>query len=265
MNIACNMKKASYILLLTCCLGCSVKEDRFPCPSWLQLIVQDCAGFSNDLSISLWDTQSIFSDVIAISDYPEYYEREVPKGIYKLSSYCGISRSIIEGTQVIIPVGQDCDSIYAYSKSLTCSEEFTRDSVKLQKRFARVTLVINMPDDADCPYSFTVKSKICGMDLITFSPIFGEFANKLNIIDNKVTFCLPRQDDSHPEDLHILVEKDEVTFHKIELGQIIKDIGYSWNSKNLNDITLGIDYVKSEISIKVLDWEIGDSYGIVVF
>ena len=256
--------RAACILIATISgLGCSVKEDRQPCPSWLQLYISGCATYSSSLSISLWNDQKIFGERVAISDYPDCYEREVTKGHYMVSSYTGTHRSMIEDTKLIIPYGEDADSLYAYSDMLACTEEFTRDTVSLLKKHACVTLQVNMPENEVCTYTYRIHSKICGTDLLDFSPIPGEFMIERQAKDNKVHFCLPRQDAGHPDDLYIQVEKEDGTpFHRIDLGKMIQGTGYNWDSRNLQDIILGIDYIQSEITLVIPDWDAGNMFEI---
>ena len=214
--------------------------------------------------MSLWDNDRIFAERIAISDYPDSYEREVPKGYHTLSAYCGIRRAMVERSRFTIPLGEDCDSVFVYSHSLPCLEEFTRDTVKLLKKFTRVTLKINMPDQEDCPFLYTVRSQVCGMDLHDYSPVYGEFRKVLSVEGNEARFCLPRQDPNMTHLLDVLVETQGKTLHTIELGRIMDDMGYSWSRRDLEDITVDVDYVKAEITIRQEGWDAGGSYDIVL-
>lgn len=239
-------------------VSCSVKEDRQPCPSWIQLFLDSCANVTSSINISLWNEQKVFGERIAIADYPDYYERDVPKGHYTLSCVAGIHRSVMDNLSVMIPHGEDSDSLFVYSNSLSCTEEFTRDTVSLLKKHTCVTLLLNTPEDDPHTYQYHVFSKVSGMNLVDFSPIYGDFEIVRKAKNDTVRFCLPRQNGNHPEDLYILVEKEDGTpFLKIELGEMIQKAGYNWDTRNLNDIQLEIDYVQFEISIVIPDWDAG--------
>ena len=246
--------------------SCSVKEERAGCPTWLQLTVNDCRQYSKDLSIQLLQNDiRVLDERIAVDDYPEYYESEIMKGYYKLVAHAGIRRCRVEGTRMMIPEGEDADSLFAYNNSLACQDEFTRDSVKLQKKYATVFLEIKIQGGGYCPYDYTVRSSVSGTDMSDFSPVHGRFIKDL-VLDgeNKTRFTLPRQDDNHPEDLYIqAVHKDTKLTHLISLGSCISETGYSWNSRNLEDIYLTIDYIDYKFEIKVADWEVGNQFDMI--
>lgn len=244
--------------------SCSVKEDRSGCPTWLQLTINDCRQYSKDLSILLFENNDncVFEESVAVDDYPDYYEREIPKGYYKLVSYTGIRRCRVEGDMMLIPHGEDADSLYAYNNNLICQDEFTRDSVMLQKRYATVFLKVNMLGEEVCPYDYAVYSSVNGTYLSTFAPVHGSFYKALALDESyQANFTLPRQDDNRPEDLYILAtDRDSKLTHVIPLGSSIDETGYSWNSRDLEDIYLTIDYVECTFEIKVADWEAGNEF-----
>lgn len=244
--------------------ACSVKEDRFPCPCWLSIDFGSCSA--RTVSVAAWNDTHIFSERIAVKDYSEdnIYEKTVPKGYVSTSVIAGERDMERAGTRLSIPLGHDADSIWAHAASVECLGEFARDTAFLHKQFARVFMKVEVPLSGQYPYSFTVTSDVCGMDMRDLMPVEGAFKVEL-VLDEQNTcmFCLPRQKEDGG-DLKLLIQERGQVIETIPLAAWISSMGYSWVQKDLEDIYIGVDYAKAEVSISVNGWDDGDSFKVEI-
>lgn len=239
--------------------SCSVKEDRTPCPCWLCLDITPSKAYSKDVTLSAWNEGRIFSQTVSIADYPSCYEQTVPKGHVNVSAYCGRRESMEEGGRIIIPLGCESDPIRAHLRSVDCLGEFAHDTLNMCKQWATVHLKIENSSDDQYPYSLSVESDICGIDLRNLSPIKGQFRYDLDLDSQEsCSFRLPRQRDDSKAVIVTYADNDRLD--ELPLYQWIEQTGYSWHDKDLKDIYIGVDYVRAEVTIIIQGWDEGDSY-----
>jgi hypothetical protein len=260
-------KTKTFIILavaLACACACSIKEDRNPCPCWLSIDFRWCAD--DMVTVSAWGRDEIFSERVATEDYqsPNYYERTVPKGYVSTSVVRGERDMVRNGARLIIPYGHDADSIYAHAGIVGCFEEFATDTVFLHKQFARVFMSMDVPQGHDYPYTFKVCSDVCGIDLRDLSPVEGLFEIDLRLDkDNICVFCLPRQK-TRGGALSLPIYQGDELIETIPLAEWINCMGYDWQKKDLEDIYIGVDYAKAQVSILIKGWEEGYSFKVEI-
>ena len=249
---------------MTLAASCSIKEDRHPCPCWLTIDFQRCTQKS--VTVSAWGEEELFSERIAVQDYSQenIYEKTVPKGYVNTSVITGERQMQRSGAWLRIPLGHDADSIYAHAANVECFGEFASDTVLLHKQFARVFMSVEIPQGHQYPYMFTVCSDVSGMDMRDLSPVDGEFKVDLKLDENNICmFCLPRQKENGGG-LRILIYDKEQVIETIPLADWINKMGYSWIKKDLEDIYIGVDYAKAEISISIKGWDDGYSFKVEI-
>ena len=260
-------KTKTLIILAAALLGaasCSIKEDRTPCPCWLSIDFSRCS--QKTVTVSAWTDSELFNDRIAVQDYPdaESYEKTVPKGYVSTSVISGEREMKRSGAHLTIPLGHDADSIYAHAASVECLGEFAKDTAELHKQFARVFMNVEVPQGHAYPYTFSAVSDVCGMDMRDLSPVDGEFKVDLQLDkDNICMFCLLRQKEDGGS-LRLLIQDRGEIIETIPLAQWIEKMGYSWIRKDLEDIYIGVDYAKAEVSISVNGWDDGYSFKVEI-
>lgn len=247
-------------LTILTAISCSIKEDRSPCPCWLSIDLSRCT--QENLTVAAWTDYEIFSERISVQDFlPEgSYEKTVPRGYVNTSVVYGERDMLRSGTMLTIPLGQDCDSLWAHAASVECLGENAIDTAILHKQFARVFMSVDIPEGHEYPYTFTVYSDVCGLDLRNLTPIEGGFKIDLELDkDNVCMFCLPRQkEDGGALKLHIH-DNGEV-IETIPMAEWISRMGYNWRSIDLEDIYIGVDYARAEVSISIRGWDDGNSF-----
>ena len=262
------MAKTKTLIIMAAALilaaSCSIKEDRSPCPCWLSIDFSRCT--QNSVTVAAWGEEEIFSERVAVQDYQEseIYEKTVPKGYVNTSVITGEREMKRSGARLIIPQGHDADSIYAHAGTIECFGEFAKDTAELHKQFARVFMSVEIPQGHEYPYTFRACSDVCGMDMRDLSPVEGEFKIDLKLDeDNICMFCLPRQRENGG-DLKLLIYEDEEVIETIPLADWINKMGYNWLKKDLEDIYIGVDYAKAEVSISIRGWDDGYSFKVEI-
>ena len=244
--------------------SCSIKEDRTPCPCWLTIDFSRCSPKS--VTVAAWNDSEIFSERVVPQDYTEseIYEKTVPKGYVSTSVISGERQMQRSGVHLTIPLGHDADSIYAHAANVECFGEFAKDTAVLHKQFARVFMNVEIPLGHEYPYTFTAVSDICGMNMRDLSPIEGQFRVDLKLgQDNICMFCLPRQKEDGGT-LALEIHEGSNVIETIPLAEWIKKMGYNWLKKDLEDIYIGVDYAKAEVSISVNGWDDGYSFKVEI-
>ena len=134
----------------------------------------------------------------------------------------------------------------------------------LRKQFARVFMSVESPEGHSYPYRFIVRSNVSGMDMRDLSPVSGEFRKELKLDkDNICMFCLPRQEEDGRALRLLLLDGEEVV-DELPLASWISQMGYSWLRKDLEDIYIGVDYAKAEVSISIQGWDEGCSFKVEI-
>lgn len=239
--------------------SCSVKEDRRPCPCYLEVQVPSF-GESGFLSIYDLATKGLVYRQY-LDENSEQMEIALPKAYYQISGLWGVNKSQVTDDAVIIPLGQECDSLYSFTSlsliDATGEQAFVAPTP--HKQFA--TLSLDFETQSYYPFELTVRGNIDGYNLYDCSPHEGDFLVKpvpLNELNSKFSLRLPRQVDNS-----LIIELREKSTKAgesepfiISLGEIIARTNYDWNAEDLEDISIYIDYVQKQITINVCDWEI---------
>ena len=250
-----NERRISIAVLLVFLIispGCTVKEDRELCPCWLLEDLSECYGSDSPLYISAWKNGRLFLEAINVRYFPAGFETTVARNVVEVSAYQGLKEMFQDGHRLLIPSGNEADSIYAHCSTVNATGESAYDLISLHKQFATVTVVIS-----DCPdyvsHELVLKGNVCGMDILDFSPIEGSFHCRAREMGKGVwSFRLPRQKDAS---LTLeLIENGEF-LKEYRVGEAILSGGYSWNKEDLDDIHLELEYNKSSVSVTVKDWE----------
>ena len=243
------------LLALAAALACSVKEDRTPCPCYLQVSFTDPAAAGPVLLLGLGETP-LFREQLRIEDCRPYWSRAVEKGFLTVSACKGLRTSTAEGTQVTVPPGAQSDSLFSQTVQVDATGEFAEIPLSLHKQFATVFLDIRKTAGELQDYRFSVEGNTCGIDLRDHSPLPGPFryVPVAREGDTLLHFRLPRQAD---DNLSISIRYGEAAPSVFPLGELIRETGYSWNAEDLEDIYISIDLTRGKVLVVTGDWENG--------
>ena len=260
---------------MTITLSCSVKEDREPCPCWLNIDLRQCGSVHDnrlgqdltfsamDVVVSAWNDSFLFQQKVDHEDYGQLCEKTVPKSYVSTSVVYGEEKMIRDGYKLIIPTGDDADEIWAHAGNVACFYEFALDTAVLHKQFARIRVKIANPIEEKYPYTFRLRGDIYGLDLRDLTPLEGKIDMELQRgKDDIIDFNLIRQ--KQDSKIEIDVYEKAKLIDTFPINEWIRELNYSWLAKDLKDINMNIDYAKGEIFIKVNDWGDGGSIKIEI-
>ena len=250
---------AGLALSLLLAVSCSFKEKRIDCPCWLTIELSDIKRVSDKASIELLkDGEIIYSDMVSWKDIENgQFERTVLKGIVRTSVCSGAAR--MSSSKAIFTGGQMADTIWAHTAEVDCTGETAVDVVRMHRQFARVTLRFLDRESAQGIDALSVSTDCGGLDLMTLSPLPGDWGMALELSDGGTAgFFVPRlRQDGR---LVLTVTSAEKEKDEIDLHRLLEDAGYRWDREDLDDVTVGLDFNLGVIGIRIDPWKEGQKY-----
>lgn len=250
-------------LLVLSAGSCTVKEDRMPCPCYLNVSFSERESIPEKAEVGLlgWNAAELFRAGIDVADYDPYWVKAVRKGVFYLSAYRGVSDTTPGGRYITISPGFQSDSLYAYHTEVDARGELAYADVTFRKQFCTVHLDIMRRPSELRQFRFLVEGNTCGFDLLTFDAVPGTFRFEPVPEDGTrvVDFRIPRQVDDSMS-LTLWYRNEDGTFDNIgtfPLGRYIVRTGYNWKAEELQDVYILIDLVLGHITIGVDGWEDG--------
>lgn len=243
-------------------VSCSVKEDRTGCPCWLDIYMSNAADFSRNVYLTGWDASggNLYRESVSLDEFPDFYETTVPKGFITSCGLLGFTGSRIEGDNYTIPYGEECDRIYASSNpDVDCTGEHGEDRLDIHKHHAMLYMQCSYGPLLKGTLSYRVVGQVNGISLLDLRPKAGQFSAFAKLNENGYwEVCLPRQIDNG---LVLEIQADGQPYLNVALGELIAGIGYSWATRDLDDIFVKIDAGGWEdtketpsVSISIRDW-----------
>lgn len=238
-------------------VSCTVKEDRVPCPAYLNVSFLDRENILGKVGLLGWDQSEMFRESIDVADYDPYWVKAVHKEVFWFAAWEGNRDALVAGRYVTIAPGNQCDSLYAYFQVVDATvDEMTYAEVAFKKQFATVRVDILKSAAEMRSYDFFVRGNTNGFDMLTFEPVPGAFsfvpspAAGARVIE----FRLPRQSDNS---VALTIWREGLPIGDFPLGEYIARTGYRWDTEELQDIYVVIDLVVGQITINVEGWEEG--------
>lgn len=238
-------------VMLLACAGCSVKEDRDVCPGRLML---DFSGVDTSVgSLDMLVTGPdgiIFRDMVAPSGFREEYMREVPHGMLDVNVLSGADGFVEEDSGLVIPLGCECPPVYKHSFVADTRGEIWRQRVDLRKSYCCLTVKLKGKDAM--PYIISICGNVDGYAL-DGSPRKGEFRCEACPEDEgEITVRVPRQMDAS---MMLVVEGGNGIRKNFAVGEYIRASGYDWDSEDLSDVTVTLDYYITGVTVLVQKWD----------
>lgn len=253
-------KVMSLFIVIGIVAACSVKEERVKCPCKLKIDFSLCryVDIKDKISIILSGDQFHTEQSVPAYNYSDDYYTYVPKGTIVVSSISGVITSAVENGEVIIPLGRDSDSLWAYSDYVEAFGEEALDTLDMSKEYASLTLAASGVDSETYPYEIEIVGNVNGLSMDGLKPHSGEFRYKPERDeDNTFSVNLPRQIDNS-----LTVKVFESQSGDIEdvlaIGEYMAKIGYDWSKKNLDDIYIRMDFAREHFTITIRKWETGE-------
>lgn len=256
---------AGLSLLLFASAGCTVLEDRTPCPCYLDI------DYRKVLESGFMETEAGRVEVILLpqeggwcvnhplSDCPELEEVSVVKSrLQAVAAVHSRPGAMFAGgsTEVRFAPGNQIDSIFIHTSEVDCSGEEARCLLEPRKQFS--TLFFSDEEDgAICRgYNMVIRGTTCGFDAADCSPIEGEYLYTVQEYDARglISVRIPRQirDDLM---LEFWDKDDHLKRFSCPVGKWIFDAGYDPGAEDLTDYSLRVDFRQAILYLRVSDWE----------
>ena len=152
--------------------------------------------------------------------------------------------------------GEQIDTIWSHTAVVDCRNEFARDTAALHRQFAVARLVLKAAPEEDDGRLYSVETSCGGLDLQSSSPTKGGWGMRL-VMDGTFgcVFSVPRM---RPEDrFAIRISNPDGGDDEVDIQAMLRDIGYSWSKRDLDDMVIALDYARGTVDITVLPWEDG--------
>ena len=257
----CIVRSFSLFLGMMLCAAC-IKEDREDCPCRLIVDLTDVDS-----------TQVAFVDILLAGNDGLLYEGARSSVTYKSDEVILIPRQDVflnvcsgDGEMMgedglVIPEGMDCPPVYMYSTLVEAEgRELVRKSVQMRKNHCVMKIYLE-EDREGLPFNMVLKGNVSGYNA-SGAPRLGLFRCSPHPVgDSAYTVILPRQVDSS-----LILEVDDGTqvLKTFAIGEYVRACGYDWTEADLKDITLGIDYARTQILIEVNGWDEVYEFDIVI-
>ena len=242
----------SILLYFLTAASCSVKENRDVCPCHLVLDVSEVDPSriqSAELCVSQKE-ETVWKDTLVYGAVGDSYFAAVPRAELHVSVW-----SVIDGFSfddgLEIPLGDDCPEIYMYDSDIRCYGEEVVEKVVMRKNYCVMTIMTEQ--ETRFPHQMKIVSNVSGYDT-EGRPLSGTFEYLLNEnrYDDGWKVILPRQKD---DSLALIIDDGKGTVKSFSLGHYIVSSGFDWNSPDLEDVVVALDYALTEVTIRLEGWD----------
>ncbi len=242
------LNKAICCLLLSCIAGCSVKEDRAPCPCLISLDMSECVG-AGDVIVSVWNDGIVYRRLSSSGEENILLMCEVPKGEVTVSAVSVTKGERLSGSVLEIPRGALPDSVYACVRTVDAKGESAWGRMKLLKQFASVSMDVREAMPPGESARADVKINVCGMDIRDLTAVSGESLFSVAASeDGLFHFCLPRLPDGKVE---VVIGNNAF---RLDLGVIMRRSGYDWEAPDLADINIRMGPCDGDMGVEIIPW-----------
>lgn len=237
--------------------SCSIKEDRGPCPCHLNIFLENCADYSDMLSVSGWslDARRLFLDRVDLGGNTKVHTRKVEKGSLTVSAYCNTGAMTLKGDRLVIPEGKQGDRLWAFAGDPVDAEgEYAEEHIFLHKQYADIHIITDELSRNAGDMILRATGNTEGLSILSLAPETGKFSCFVTQPEESGwVFTVPRQVDSS---LELEVYLDGVLRKKIPVGKLVENSGYSWKKEDLDDIYMSFSlFSEFSAQISIAPWD----------
>ncbi len=258
------------IVCLISLASCSVKEIRHGCPCILTIDLTDIPEENGGIMLFVDNAAERYDcNINPKEEGLRTVQIKVDKGTNHIICGQGLpSTRIYDGRNVIIPVGEECRRISVASEKVKCCGESQYYKPVLHKEWAELTIIYDLGNAPEYPYSLIVDGNVRGTDIRSGEILIGKFSCEATVNQDarsEAHIRLPRQDTKKPGLKLSLVSKDDYSVWKeYDLSKIIAETGFDWGKADLDDISIHLDYSGQLSYITVIDWQSGIETNITI-
>lgn len=249
-----------------CALSCSVKEDRSPCPCYLNLNVDQMvqqADYAEGIVTVMTSDNMLEQTRVNLSDYEGIgYDVAVPRKTIHSMVAVGHEDLWWNADTLFAATNLEWGPVMLAKETSLCDGDDKFLNMDFHKEYCRVNfMLVGVIDVEEYPFDIRVKANSNAIRMRDGMPVNGNYtayASPLNT--GMYTVLVPRQKDDglivsllmHSE-THNYTSDDYV--FTIELGDLLNKQGYRWDKQDLDDVYLKIDIVRASCSVFVMPWE----------
>ena len=233
-------------------MSCSIKEDRDGCPCWMTVDLSEITGrVGHDGSVVLRLRGNSDEDAMdyafkmaeTLNTEVGTLEYEVPRG--------SIGVSVVNSARLVVPVGEQMDSLYGFFKPYHTRCESVKCDVELHKEFCTVSFTL-VDEHYESPYDIEVRGNVSGVSPWDLVPVSGAFKYAPVAEEGVYRLRVPRQVDASLE--MVMLSNQEIV-NRLPLGKYIIRSGYDWSAKDLSDVSVALDLKKQQVMVTVSGWD----------
>lgn len=269
-------RPAAFALLLSFLLGvfllsgCSVKEDRTNCPTWLTFLSSTA---DDDLGDRLYfyafrEGALEFDDLYRWSDFVTVgIDVPIMRGALHFAGFVGWPEDWIRDGVLSIPYGSDAPEAWGFDDKRVVEEgQFVFDEA-VRMLFANVFIHV-VGQDETYPWTLVLEGNVDGYVLPSLAPHSGEYSSiPFDMGEAMHHSRIPRQmDDSlllslyedhpllHPVTKGPVKEWPDPVF-SLPVGQIVAMSGYDWGASIFPDIHIELDFAALSVNVTIGEWK----------
>ena len=250
--ISMAMNRSIYIMIMTVMMflsSCFVKEDRDGCPCWMSVEMPDRVGHDGSVVLRLRGNSDedamdyAFKMTETLNTEVGTLEYEVPRG--------SVGVSVVNSARLVVPVGEQMDSLYGFFKPYHTRCESVKCDVELHKEFCTVSFTL-VDEHYESPYDIEVRGNVSGVSPWDLVPASGAFKYAPVAEEGVYRVRIPRQVDASLE--MVMLSNQEIV-SRFPLGEYIIRSGYDWAAKDLSDVSVALDLEKQQVMVTVSGWD----------
>lgn len=231
------------------------------CPCYVYFTVPDSYRDNDKMSFRLYGESLEESGDFDAGEIRARTHRDVlvRRGIKAVTCISGYNGENLRQGAYIVPLGEQCDSIFAHRSILYADGDEAVAPMIDDKQFCCITITFAGDDEGGFPFYAVMECSSCGVNLMDCSACEGQYSAKgipVTPKGNELLFIVPRQQaDGAKITVHLHSVENSAPECVFDLAQEIAESGFDWNKASLDDLHITVDQVAGIISISVLEWE----------
>ncbi len=248
--------------------GCTVKEDREPCPCYLDVDYTAVLGAQyygkkvpGKVEVALFTPAEQNYTSFALADCPDINENVVQRNMARVVGLVHnrpLRDYLANGSAITWARGNEIDSVYVHASLVDCTGELAYCLLEPHKQFHTLFFHDQFEGASLREYNMVVVGSTCGFDVNeeNFEAIEGDYLYTVQEYDRDggISVRVPRQihDDLR---LEFWTKDDYRRVFVAPIGQYMKATGYDKEAIDLVDFDITINFRDAQVFVRVADWK----------
>lgn len=252
-------------ILLYAASGCSVKEDREPCPCYLDvdysavLESRPLDRIPGSVDVSVFVPGRTCPTSFPLSSCPYVKENVVKRSLAQVVGvvHSRPGRDFLSGDGLVTwAPGNQIDSVFVHTSTVDCTGEDAYCRLDVHKQFHTLFFSDEFGGGALREYNLVVVGSTCGFNALTLEAVEGKYLYTVQDYDAEggISVRVPRQisDDLM---LEMWTKDDYRRVFAAPIGQYMARTGYDRTAADLTDFDIFINFRQAAVYVRVADWE----------